>query len=1054
MKPAEFKWFVFATVVAWAACAGSAELPPAATRPIDFVKDVQPILSSRCYECHGEKKQKAELRWDVKSIALKGTEHGPVIVPGQSAQSLMVQLVAGLKGDDARMPARGEPLTMEQIGILRAWIDQGAKWPDEASVKLLDPKDHWAFKAPVRPRVPEIPNGKSRISNPIDAFVLERLKKEGLTLSPEADRVTLVRRLSLDLTGLPPAPKEVDEFVADKSPDAYDNLVERLLASPHYGERWGRHWLDAARYADSNGFEKDAPRSIWPYRDWVMSALNRDLPFDQFTIEQLAGDLLPNPTLEQKVATGFLRNSMLNQEGGIEPEQFRTEAMIDRMDAVGRTWLGLTIACAQCHNHKFDPLAQREYFQLYAFLNNDDEPFLEVATTKQQKQRDDLRARIRSLEEKAMKESTNLTDRMSEWEKENADAAGDWSVLDPVEWHNFATKYEKQSDGSLLGGGDVQLGAVTRVWVDAPPTNITGFRLEVLMHPNLPYGGPGLMKTASWLLKEFTCEAYALTNATVTNKVRFRRALASTEAPGLGITNAIDGNTAKGGWTASAFPVLKNAEQRAVFECAEALPQFPGGTRLQFTIYQKYEGNDAKDPGLDCHSFGRFRLSATTNAAPLQVDPFTKEQRKLVSIASEERTPEQQRELFNVFRHHDASFAKLNGTIDGAWTNWVYVPTTLALQARTESRHTRIFKRGDWQRPGDEVQADVPKILHPFPAGAPRNRLGFAKWIVDRRAPTTARVIVNRVWQTYFGQGLFTTPEDIGTRCETPSHPELLDWLAVEFMEPGVPTASRLLEGEARQQDAGGTPAWSLKRLHRLIVTSATYKQSSHVTPELLARDAYNQLLARGPRFRVESEIVQDIALSASGLLNPKIGGPSVRPPIPASVGDTVYGGFSWPESTGEDRYRRGMYTFWKRALPFPSMLAFDAPTADSSCTRRVRSNTPLQALTTLNEKTFVEAAQAMGLRVYREGGSDERSRANYAFRLCAGRAPTERELNSLLKFYDEQYRYFEDRTADALKIGSISQTNFPPGVNLHKVAAWAMVSRAILNLDETITKE
>jgi hypothetical protein len=1036
MNSPEFK--SFALLCIFASALGAAELPPPVPRPVDFVKDVQPILSQRCYECHGAKKQSGELRWDAKSAALKGGEHGAPIVPGKSAESLVIQMVSGQKGADMLMPAKGEPLTKEQIGVLRAWIDQGAVWPDEASVKLVEPKDHWSFKAPARPTVPKskLLSSKSAGANPIDAFIAAQLEKEGLKFSPEADRITLLRRLSLDLTGLPPTPKEVDDFVADKSPDAYQKLVERLLASPHYGERWGRHWLDAARYADSNGFEKDNTRSIWPYRDWVINAVNRDLPFDQFTIEQLAGDLLPKPTLEQKIATGFLRNSMLNQEGGIEPEQFRTEAMIDRMDAVGRAWLGLTIACAQCHNHKFDPLAQKEYFQLYAFLNNDDEPFLEVPTAEQQKKRDDLRTKIRTAEDKAMKSVTNLAERMAAWEAESSGATGEWSVLQPVEWHNFATKYEKQPDGSFLGGGDLQRGAVIRLWVDAPPTNITGFQLEVLMHPNLAYGGPGLMGKGGWLLKEFVCEAYALTNASVTNKIRFRRALADVEAPGFSITNAIDGKTDKGGWTASTLPVLKNKEHRAVFECADPIPEFPGGTRLQITMYQKED----KESGLDCYSFGRFRVSFTTNAGPLRVDPFTKQQRAILAIAPEQRTAEQQREMFNLFRWQDSSFAKMNAQIDNAWTNWPYVPTTLALQQRAEPRDTRIFRRGDWQRLGDEVQPEVPKILHSFPADAPRNRLGFAQWLVDRRSPTTARVIANRVWQAYFGQGLFTTPEDIGTRCELPSHPELLDWLAVEFMEPTVKTSSTL------------TP-WSLKHLHRLIVTSQTYKQSSRVTPDALARDAYNKWLARGARFRVESEIIQDIALSASGLLNPKIGGPSVRPPIPASVGDTVYGGFSWPESTGEDRYRRGMYTFWKRALPFPSMLSFDAPTADSSCTRRTRSNTPLQALTTLNEKTFVEAAQAMGLRVYREGGNDERSRATYAFRLGTGRTPSERELNSLVKFYEEQYRYFEDRTLDALKVGSAS-TNYPPNVNLHKVAAWAMVSRAVLNLDETITKE
>ncbi len=1051
------------------------KLPPAVARKVDFVADIQPIFTRSCHGCHGPNKQEAHFRLDAREVALKGGDLGPAIVPGKSAESLLIHFVSGAVAGNI-MPRKGDRLTAEQIGLLRAWIDQGAAWPESASVKVLDARDHWAFKAPVRPLVPVISRSVTSKSvnrarpkrtgslvtdslitdlNPIDAFILARLAKEGLKLSPEADRVTLIRRLSLDLTGLPPTIKEVDAFLADKSPEAYARLVERLLASPHYGERWGRHWLDAARYADSNGYEKDAARSIWPYRDYVIQAFNRDLPFDQFTIEQLAGDLLPNPTLDQRVATGFLRNSMMNQEGGIEPEQFRVEAMIDRMDAVGKAWLGLTIACAQCHNHKFDPIAQKEYFQLFAFLNSDDEPSIEVPMPEQQRQRDEIQAKAREAGERAMRKTTNLTERLAAWENGVADAAGAWTVLDPTEWHNFATKYEKQSDGSLLGGGDVKPGAVTHVWVDSPLTNITGFRVEALLHANLPYGGPGLVARGSFLLKEITCEAYALKNPTVTNKVKFARALASAEAPGFSVTNAIDGDTDKGGWTASTFPVVRNREQRAVFECAEPIAGFPGGTRLKFTLYQKHSSGDGhsgdldKETKLDSHAFGRLRLSATSDAAPLKVDPFTSAQRASLAATAGKRTTAQTHELFNVWRRADPALAKATEELDSAFTNWPYAAKTLALSARSEPRTTRIFKRGDWQKPLDQVQADVPAVLNPYPVGEPRNRLGFARWIVDRRNPTTARVIVNRVWQEYFGAGLFTTPEDIGTRVDPPSHPELLDWLAVEFMEgaSGVPGF----------RFGGGHTApspWSMKHLHRLIVTSATYRQSSRVTPPLHERDAYNRLLARGPRFRVEGEIVQDIALFASGLLNPKIGGPSVFPPIPASVADQVYGGFTWPESKGEERYRRGMYTFWKRALPFPAMLSFDAPPAENSCTRRTRSNTPLQALTTLNERTYVEAAQAMGLRVMKEGGADNRSRARYAFRLCTARPPTEKELKSLLGFWDEQYRYFEDRSAAALTVALADPKALPPDVNVHKAAAWAMVSRAILNLDETITKE
>ncbi len=718
----------------------------------------------------------------------------------------------------------------------------------------------------------------------------------------------------------------------------------------------------------------------------------------------------------------------MNQEGGIEPEQFRIEAMIDRMDAVGKAWLGLTIACAQCHNHKFDPISQKEYYQLFAFLNNEDEPFIEVPTEEQQTLRNDIRHKARAIEDKAMGGMTNLTERLDAWETSIAGAAGDWTVLKPNEVHSNPVKYEEQSDHSLLGGGDVYAEVTAKIWTETTLPGITGFRLEALNHPNLPYGGPGLVGKGTFHLAEFIVEAYAAQNPTVTNKLKFTRALADAEAPGFSVANAIDGDTSKGGWSNGFGPGRQNHERRAVFECADPFTGFPGGTKLVFTLYMR----GLKDTKLDGASIGRIRLSATTKAGPLEVDPLTTAQRALLATPVARRSPAQTHALFNVLRQHDAALAKVTKEIDGVFTNWPYAATTLALVPRAELRMTRIFKRGNWQKQTDPVSADVPAWLNPLPKDSPRDRLAFAKWIVDRRSPTTARVMVNRVWQAYFGQGLFTTPEDIGTRVDAPSHPELLDWLAVEFMERG----------------------WSFKAMHRLIVNSATYKQSSRVTPDALERDAYNRLLARGPRFRVEAEIVQDIALSASGLLNPKIGGPSVYPPIPGSVADQVYGGFSWPETKGEDRYRRGMYTFWKRALPFPAMLAFDAPPAETSCARRLRSNTPLQALVTLNERTYVEAAQAMGLRVMKEGGADNRARAGYAFRLATGRAPTEKELRSILNFWEEQYRHFEDRTSDALTVALADPKAVPPEVNIHKAAAWAMVSRAILNLDETITKE
>jgi hypothetical protein len=1049
------------------------KLPPPASSQVDFVRDIQPLLAAKCYRCHGPKKQEAQFRLDAKEIALKGGELGPAIVPGKSSESLLIHAVAGLK-EDLVMPKEGERLTRQQIGLLRAWIDQGATWPDNASAQVSDNRNHWAFKPPVRPKVPSVKDTRW-VRNPIDNFVLAHLEKEKLKPSPEAERGILIRRLSLDLLGLPPTIKEVETFQADRKPDAYQRLVERLLASPHYGELWGRHWLDVARYADTNGYEKDKPRSIWPYRDWVIQALNQDMPFDEFTIEQLAGDLLPNPTRDQRIATGFLRNSMLNQEGGIEPEQFRVEAMIDRVDSLGKAFLGLTVNCCQCHNHKYDPFAQKEYYQLYAFLNNDDEAFLEVPTEKQENQRDEIRGKVRELEEKAMRETTNLTELLAIWEQSLGEASATWTVLDPREWQNFATKFEKQPDGSLLGGGDLQPGDTMRIWVDTQLTNITAFRLEALTNANLIYDGPGLISKGSFLIREFTVEVTPLNDPSVTNKVKFRRAFADREALGFTIGNAIDGQLEKGGWTPATTPDERNRDHQAIFVCDEPVG-FPGGTRLLITIHEPWN-SDEKDHGidgdsrLDCHMLGCLRVSATTNTTVTQMDAYSSEQRQLLATPVNERSPAQAQAVFDIFRQASLEMAEWNKQIVNAWTNWPYPPTTLVLQQRSLPRTTHIFKRGDRLRPGDEVEPGVPSILNPLPQGAPRNRLGLARWIVDRRSPTTARVIVNRIWQAYFGQGIVTTPEDFGTRVDPPSHPELLDWLACEFMEPtvndnGTPLSQeQTSKSETRKSKTKGSTTspsmsneaprpWSMKHIHRLIVNSSTYRQSSSVTPELYARDQYNRLLARGPRVRVEGEVVQDIALSVSGLLNPKIGGPSVRPPIPASVGDTSYGGFSWPESKGEDRYRRGLYTFWKRSLPFPSLAAFDAPTSENSCPRRVRSNTPLQALTTLNEKTFVEAGQAMALRVMKEGGGDNSSRAAYAFELCTGRKPTASETGRLLKFWQEEYDYFENRTAAAVSVAVPNLTNMPADINLHKVAAWAMVSRAILNLDETVTKE
>lgn len=1047
--------------------------PLARAATVDFVKDIQPVFEANCVKCHGPSRSENGLRLDSRADALKGGEHGPALVAGKAAESLVIQVVTGTHAELPRMPKKGDPLSPDQITSLRTWIDQGAVWP-ESVAKKSDGRDHWAFQPITHPQPPKL-DGKLRksVRDPIDNFVFARLAQEKLSPSPEADRTTLIRRVSLDLTGLPPSPEEVDAFVADKSPDAYAKVVERLLQSSHYGEKWGRHWLDAARYADSNGFEKDRTRSIWPWRDWVIQAFNDDQPFDQFTREQLAGDLLANGpdndpktearNLKLREATGFLRNSMVNMEGGIEPEKFRVETIIDRVDAVGRTWLGLTIACAQCHNHKYDPISQKEYYQFYDFLNQDVEPKLDVPSKDTQAKRDAITSAARAIEDRLLADAS-VSAKFNGWleaQQRAGTTAPHWEPINATEWHSSPMKFEKQEDFSLLGGGDVYNSGVIRVWVDLPQTNLTGFRLEALNHGNLPFSGPGLDQKGDFLVGEFMVEATPLrelnspnagaTNfVATTNRIRFTRALADVEAPGLPAGAMIDGVTTNGGWGTAFTKGRRNQERRAVFEAAQPFG-FEGGSRLLLTVNSK-PGEYLNNSSDRVSSFiiGRLRLSFTTNAVPLSVDPLSEKQHALLALAPGQRTREQQRELFRVFLFQEPSLAEAAKQWDDAWKDWPAAEnTTLALQARDTRRDTRLFKRGDWQKPTTPVTADVPAVLPPMDPKAPHNRLGLADWLTSTNNPLTARVLANRVWQHYFGTGLVPTPEDFGTRADKPSHPELLDWLASELMTPTF-NVSR------PTTDTGHAVPWSLKNLHRLIVSSATYRQSSRVTPELLEKDPYNRLLARGPRVRVDAEAVQDIALKASGLLSPKVGGPSVFPPLPDGVMALAYNQIAWNVSEGDDRYRRAMYTFWKRSVPYPAMLMFDTPAAEQSCVRRVRSNTPLQALTTLNEPTFNQAARWLAWRALSAAPSDE-SRAVWAFRQCVSRPPSPEESAVLLKLLAQARDEYATKSKEAAQFAFADPKNpapLPSGTGVADLAAWSTVTRAILNLDETITKE
>ena len=1063
-------------LVAGVGCVGSlagraavdvSKLPPAATRTVDFTKDIQPIFEATCWNCHGPKKEESGFRLDQRATALKGGERGGDIVPGKSAESLLIHAVSGLH-DELKMPKKGEKLTADQVGVLRAWIDQGAKMPEKIVVGK-DPKDHWAFKAPVKPAVPVIsktvisnqsrtggtaPKGGALItdySSPLDRFILARLAKENLAPSPDADKTTLLRRLSLDLTGLPPTPQEVDTFLADKSKDAYTKQAERLLASPHYGERWARHWLDAARYADSDGYEKDMSREMWPYRDYVVNAFNRDLPYNQFLIEQLAGDQLPNASQDQRVATGFLRNSMVNMEGAIDPEQFRMEAMFDRMDAIGKAMLGVTIQCAQCHNHKFDPISQEEYYRLFAFINNDHEARPVFHTAGEQMKISELRRQMTEIEAGLQQRAPDWESRMAAWEDAVRGGQPEWIVFG--ELHQEGEKdqrYEDKGDGSWLACGYAPTKMTQWFRVTNDVDGATAFRLELLTDPNLPYGGPGRAFNGTCALSEFMVEAMDAQQPTNKMKVKWKEATADVVQPERALeinfsnktTNsrptgpiqfAIDGNGSTA-WGINVGPGRRNQDRKAVF-VAEKPAGFTNGTYWRIGLQQNHGGWNSDDHMNN--NLGRFRISATKAGGEVKADPLPKKVREILAIAREKRTPVQVATVFSYWRTTVPEWKDANEKIETLWKDYPEGATSMTLLSREQPRETHLLRRGDWLKPAKSVTPGVPAIFHPLPKDADGSRLTFAKWLADRKSPTTARVMVNRVWLAYFGQGLLATPEDCGTQSETPSHPELLDWLAVDFMDHD----------------------WSFKHLHRLIVTSSTYRQSSKVTAAAYEHDPYNRLLARGPRFRVEGEIVRDIALAASGLLNPKLGGPSIMTPAPAFLFEppTSYAPFPWKHETGPDKYRRALYTFRRRSTPYPALQTFDVPNADSACVRRQRSNSPLQALVTLNEPLFVECSQALARKTLTEGGPTDEQRITFAFRQTLARNPQPDEVQELMALLNKEKQRMADGWVNVSEVGTGTTAipkNLPTGVTPTQLAAYTLVSRVLLNLDETITKE
>jgi hypothetical protein len=970
----------------------------------DFTRDVRPILAKNCFKCHGpdEKTRKGGLRLDVREAALAAA-----IVPGQPGKSeLMSRIHAGDPAKVMPPPSTKIQLTTQQKDVLQRWIAAGAKY-----------QKHWAFVPPRQPTPPKVMH-KEWVRNAIDAFILARLEAAKLSPSPPADRTTLIRRLSLDLIGLPPMPEEVDAFLQDASPRAYEALVERLLASPHYGERWARRWLDLARYADTNGYEKDRARTIWPYRDWVIQALNDDMPFDRFTIEQIAGDMLPRATPEQIVATGFHRNTMINEEGGIDPLEFRYYAVVDRTNTTATAWLGLTFGCAQCHSHKYDPITQRDYYRMFAYLNNADEPDYAIPQVDIVKQRTALQVQIAKL-------NAELPDRFpggaaardqafQKWQEGESAKAAKWTLVRPTTMKTNKAHLDLLEDGSILAGGDQTKSDTYEITFTADIPGVTALRLEVLPHDSLPDHGPGRTYYEGRKGDFFLSELSLAVNGTPLpfSGASHDYAQAAFGASKVGAAYCFDGlpNT---GWSTTDQP---GKAHQAVFYFDKPV-HLQGAATLKMLFERHYA----------C-GLGRFRLAVTTAPRRAEASVHGEPVQSILARPVGQRTQEDNALLLRRFLEVAPEVAAARKEIDALRAALPSYPVTMVMKERDPKhpRTTHLHHRGEFLQPKEKVTPGVPAFLAARPQDWPRNRLEFARWLVAAENPLTARVAVNRQWQALFGRGLVKTVEDVGLQGDLPTHPELLDWLAVEFVRQG----------------------WSMKKLHKLIVMSAAYQQSSHVTPELLKQDPDNQFLTRGPRVRLEAELIRDSLLRASGQLSTKMGGPSVFPPQPPALStEGVYGAIKWTPSAGEDRYRRGLYTFLKRSIPYGMFSTFDGVTGENCLARREISNTPLQALTMLNDPVVIDAAQALAGKVLAKKGTTE-ERLTLLFRRCLGRTPTAMEQTTLRTFFQHQVARLSKGEVNAKTIAG------PGESDVLERAAWTLTARAVFNLDEMITKE
>jgi Protein of unknown function (DUF1553)/Protein of unknown function (DUF1549)/Planctomycete cytochrome C len=992
-----------------------------AAEPLRYNRDIRPILSENCFSCHGPdaNHRKAGLRLDVREETLKAVESGEIaIVPGEIGKSALWERMNSTDADDVMPPPKAhKTVTVAQKEKLRLWIEQGAKY-----------EPHWAYAplAPLPMALPVVQRG-DWARNDLDRFILARLESEGLAPSAAATKETLIRRVSLDLTGLPPTPTEVDGFLADESEQAYEKVVERLLKSPRYGERMAVDWLDAARYADSNGYQVDRDRELWPWRDWVIRAFNDNKPFDQFTIEQIAGDLLPEATLEQRIATGFHRNHMMNEEGGIIPEEFLAEYTADRVETTAAVWLGQTFNCCRCHDHKFDPFTQRDFYALKAFFHNVPEkgvgiysnpirinspPFLKLPAPEIEAKISQLNARMQTVNDQLEALAGESAAGLEEWARRVAAAAVVWEPVEILSASGGDAPPRVDAPTRTVEIGPQETRANTiKISARLPAGRVTALQLECAT----------TAPAASFQWSELKVTARAAGNAQPSSALKMRAIAAGDSLAATETTKVLD-NDRK---TRVAISVTPERVAHAVFELEPALVIDAAPAEIEIELGVE----NANGPS-------HWRISTTATETELLVPA------DLAAIAGNEDAQRSaaERQQLAAFRlaqqpPHRALSDELTRLKKQLTAAEGEIPTTLVMEEMKEPRPTFVLLRGAYDKPGERVTAATPAVLPALADDQPRNRLGLARWLVSPQNPLTARVTVNRLWQQVFGTGLVKTSEDFGAQGEPPSHPELLDWLAGEFIRSG----------------------WDVKHMMQLMVTSATYRQQSRLTPLLRERDPENRLLARGPRFRLPAEGVRDQALAASGLLVEKIGGPSVRPYQPPGLYEQITAGSGatvYVPGKDDDLHRRSLYTYWKRSVPNPAMLLFDAPFRESCTLRRPRSNTPLQALDLMNDPTYVEAARFLAQRMMQEGGEAVDARLAHGFRLLLARPPRPAEMSVLRAAYERAHADFEKDVEAARALLTVGEAKTDAQLSPIELAAFTAVASTMLNLDEVITKE